>query len=620
MYPGLVLQGRYRVLQQLGKGGLSQTFDIDDRGTVKVLKVLTLDRFYDDDSKQKAIARFNREAEVLIRLTHPGVPKVDPDGYFTEAIADQEPLHCLVMEKIIGLNLSQWLQNQGNQPIEQTQAIAWLEQLCSILSRIHQEGLIHRDIKPSNIMLKPNGQLVLIDFGGVREVTETYSRTATGSALISLGYSPTEQIEGRAVFQSDFFAIGRTFVHLLTGRTPSEFIPDSNTGKLLWHDSAPQISKSLAELIDYLMAQFPGRRPQTIQEILRHLTLLAAKDPKSQSPKRDAIQPSQNAIAPPKQELFRTLVNFLQPPADSPNIWEKAALVHTFEGHTSGVSSIAISPDNQVLASGSYDCTIKLWSVQTKELLNTLKGHRDRVTSIAISPNAQLLASSSYDGTIKLWSLRTGDLLHTLTGNAGRIHSITFSPNSRALMGSSGQGTQLWDVYTGKQLRVLESQHSKAVRIVTFSPDGRSCVVGSLDGTMELWNPNIGRFLRAFPGQIGGVTSLAFSKDGQFLASSIGRKLLLWNPATGELLNVLSSQAGTSISVTFSPDGQTLASGGDKDIELWHPHTGKLLWTLQGHTDSVRSVAFSPDGSKLISGSFDKTIRLWRPVSNIMRV
>ncbi len=85
-------------------------------------------------------------------------------------------------------------------------------------------------------------------------------------------------------------------------------------------------------------------------------------------------------------------------------------------------------------------------------------------------------------------------------------------------------------------------------------------------------------------------------------------QLMLWDPATGKLINTLASQTEGSVSVAFSPDGQLLASGGNKEIELWNPQTGKRLCRLVGHTDSVRSVTFSPDGNLLVSGSSDKTI------------
>ncbi|MGK7888832.1 MAG: CHASE2 domain-containing protein [Leptolyngbyaceae cyanobacterium] len=260
---------RYTILKPLGQGGFSQTFEVDDGGTVKVLKVLLEDY-------PLAVKLFQREFKVLSQMDHPGIPQVEDDGYFMLAASDPtQATHCLVMERIPGLDLRQWLYKRHNEPLEEETALDWLAQLAEILTQLHQQQCFHRDIKPSNIMLRPNGQLALIDFGAVREITETYlekqADDITRTNLYSRGYTPMEQIQGRAVPESDFFALGRTFVHLLTGSNPSTFLAER--GVLLWQSCAPHISVALAHLIDQLMAPFPDDRPQSPEAIA---TLIAA--------------------------------------------------------------------------------------------------------------------------------------------------------------------------------------------------------------------------------------------------------------------------------------------------------------------------------------------------------
>jgi CHASE2 domain-containing sensor protein len=263
--PDTIIQDRYRILSSLGKGGFSQTYTVDDHGTTKVLKVLM-------ENYPKAVDLFQREAKILSQLDHPGIPSVDADGYFIiDPDGALQDLHCLVMELIPGVDLRQWLGDLHNQPVSNDQAIDWLQQITEILGTIHHYHCFHRDIKPSNIMLRPNGQLALIDFGAVREVTETYLQKCaddiTRTHVYSRGYTPIEQMQGRAVPESDFFALGRTFVHLMTGDNPLEFSTNAHTGRLLWRDDAPQISPALADLIDCLMAPFPGQRPKCTEDI-----------------------------------------------------------------------------------------------------------------------------------------------------------------------------------------------------------------------------------------------------------------------------------------------------------------------------------------------------------------
>ena len=165
----LELLGRYRILRLLSdKTGFGKVYQAYEQDTPKILKVLKEDLSRD----AKAVELFQQEVTVLQQLIHPGIPQVD--GYFQYQTRNGLGLHCFVMEQIEGPNLEQWLKQQENRPISQAQAIAWLKQLATILDVVHGQQYLHRDIKPSNIMIRPNGQLVLIDFGTARQITTTY--------------------------------------------------------------------------------------------------------------------------------------------------------------------------------------------------------------------------------------------------------------------------------------------------------------------------------------------------------------------------------------------------------------------------------------------------------------
>ncbi|WP_375500902.1 protein kinase [uncultured Nostoc sp.] len=262
----MLLQGRYRVLKQLGQGGFGNTFEVDECGKTKVLKVLT-------EKNPKAIELFQQEAKVLSQLNSAGIPKVEPDGYFTVLPKNSfVPLHCLAMEKIEGVNLEQWMEFRNYQRLSEAQALNWLKQLVEILALVHAHQYFHRDIKPQNIMLRPSGQLVLIDFGAVRQITTTILAGNSHTRIISQGYSPPEQQNGYSVQQSDFFALGRTFIFLLTGKEPQDkAIYDPLTNELHWRNYAVNISPFLADLIDHLMAYTANQRPENTGVILQKL-------------------------------------------------------------------------------------------------------------------------------------------------------------------------------------------------------------------------------------------------------------------------------------------------------------------------------------------------------------
>jgi serine/threonine protein kinase len=321
----LLLEGRYRVIQQLGGGGFGKTYEVKDsqawqesESDLKVLKILTYNH-------PKYVELFQREAQFLSRLNHPGIPKVEADAYFAYFPHNSsDPLHCLVMEKIEGLDLKEYITRKGS-CITEKRAIQWLMQLSSILKAIHSHNFFHRDIKPSNIMLRADGQLVLIDFGTAREVTDTYvSKRSEGqvTGLFSAGYSPLEQLNGQAVPQSDFFALARTFVFLLTGRHPSEFY-DSYVDDLHWREAAPNVSSLFADFLDRMMARLPSQRPQSAETILQDLEeiyrSLYGSDPYSRM-KRTATSESASPKEVPRVDLAAMKTTQLLPdnPASTP--------------------------------------------------------------------------------------------------------------------------------------------------------------------------------------------------------------------------------------------------------------------------------------------------------------
>ena len=259
----LLIDGRYRVQRLLGQGGFGLTYQVLDLNSKpKVLKVLT-------DNHPKYVELFRQEARVLEIMNHPGIPRIDLNGYFTYYPQDaKEPLHCIVMEKIEGLNLEEYLLKRGNRPI-----LRWLAELSLILEQVHSLNFFHRDIKPSNIMLKANGCLVLIDFGTARQVSDSYiEKQSAGliTGVVSSGYTPIEQMRGKAVKQSDFYALGGTMIFLLTASSPLEFY-NSQKDKIEWSKAVDNISPEFASLIDSMISSFPINRPKNAREIFQEI-------------------------------------------------------------------------------------------------------------------------------------------------------------------------------------------------------------------------------------------------------------------------------------------------------------------------------------------------------------
>ncbi|MEA5616330.1 serine/threonine-protein kinase [Cronbergia sp. UHCC 0137] len=281
----LQLLDRYYPLNPLGSGGFAQIYTVWDEKTQteKVLKVLV-------EESSKALELFIQEAEVLSNFRHPGVPRVDADGYFQLNLTIPKPhqLACLVMEKIDGQTLEE-IRRSYPQGCPEDAVLNWFSQAVKILQELHKRQIIHRDIKPSNLMLRSPAptailqaeQLVLIDFGGAKQFSGMILRSHSPSTrLYSSGYSPPEQVVGGNVGPAaDFYALGRTMIELLTGKCPQD-LEDPITGKLLWRNRC-NVDPRLAELLDQMIQEDVRSRPGHAAIIQRRLQKILKSSPQS---------------------------------------------------------------------------------------------------------------------------------------------------------------------------------------------------------------------------------------------------------------------------------------------------------------------------------------------------
>ena len=284
-------------------------------------------------------------------------------------------------------------------------------------------------------------------------------------------------------------------------------------------------------------------------------------------------------------------------------------------GHAS-LSSLALSPDGSILASGSGDWQgpVRLWDAARRIPIATLEGHTDRVTSVSFSTDGVLLASGSWDRTVKLWDVGTRTLVETLGGHRGGVSSVSFSSDGATLASAGGWNdatVRLWDVATREETGILEG-HAKSVESVAFSPpDGALLASGGgyEDRTVKLWDVATRDLIGTLEGHESEVFGVAFAPGGNVLASVSRDGTRLWTVRTREPIANLEGAGGQS--VAFSPDGTKLASGSWRTVRLWDVETREQIATLEGHSGSVHSVAFLSDGTALASGSEDGTMLLW---------
>lgn len=245
------------------------------------------------------------------------------------------------------------------------------------------------------------------------------------------------------------------------------------------------------------------------------------------------------------------------------------------------------------------------------------------INAITFSPDGTQLAIAGVNG-ITVYDTYTGETLALLPSSMGHMTTLAVSPGNRIVASADEDSTiHLWNTQTREHITDFTS-HTDPVIALAFSPDGNMLASGSFK-EIRLWDLTLGQMRRAtvLHGHRDMVTTLAFSPDSKTLASaSFYGTILLWDLETFQLRHNLSAHTDAILALAFSPDNQTLASGGywssdaESTIRMWHIHTGHLLATFEDHTTPVLALAFASEvygvnGSPLVSAGWDNTIRMW---------
>ena len=267
--------------------------------------------------------------------------------------------------------------------------------------------------------------------------------------------------------------------------------------------------------------------------------------------------------------------------------------------HTdAGSGRVAFSADGTTLVSNS----LRFWDVATGEALQPLTGHTSGVYSVAFSPDGRTLAGGSYDNTIRLWDAATGEPIHTLTGHTRGVFSVAFSADGTILASCAGnwysedKTIRLWDVKTGS-LRATLTGHTKAPYGIAFSPDDTTLISTSEDRTIRVWDVRNGKLVKVLGVPCTATSGPAMSPDGRFIAVGDGwARVLLIDPTTDKIIGSFHGHEMITKTVSINPDGSVLASASaDGTIILWDltPFTATEQPPPE-QSDSVRVVYFQP--------------------------
>ena len=253
-----------------------------------------------------------------------------------------------------------------------------------------------------------------------------------------------------------------------------------------------------------------------------------------------------------------------------PELPPGVSLRHTLTGHSGVIIGVAVTGDGRWAVSGSDDKTLKVWDLESGQVLRTLEGHSGGVSSVALTPDGQRAVSASHDKTLKVWDLESGQELRTLEGHPDWVRSVAVTGDGRRAVSASDDSTlKVWDLESGEALRTLEG-HRGYVFSVALTGDGRRAVSASQDQTLKVWDLESGEALRALEGHTDWVRSIALTGDGRRVVSgSDDRTVRLWDLDTARLLHSLEEHKGYVFSVALFQNKLLASKSGDQTIMLW---------------------------------------------------
>jgi uncharacterized protein (TIGR03067 family) len=644
---------RYRIVELLGQGGMGAVYKAQhllmDR--LVALKVINAELL----GNPAAIERFRREVKAAAKLTHPNIVT----AYDAEQAGDS---HFLVMEFVEGQSLARLLAEQGPLPV--AQACEYARQAALGLQHAFEKGMVHRDVKPANLMLTPQGQVKVLDFGLARFAQESQpavlpeatsaagpsaeSLTQVGAVMGTLDYIAPEQVgeAHTADIRADIYSLGCTLYDLLAGHPP--FPNETALHKALAHvvktarpltELRKDVPQALAKVVARMMAKDPVRRYPTPAAVAQALAPFAA-------PRRRRrllvclgvlliCLGLAGAVYAPTVYRFVTNQGELVIAYDDPEAAARLRTELVIRDRTHGREH-RLQPGRHDLPAGEYEVealTASEVPLFTDKVVLPRGGRLPFTVSLA--PGLALLEEEKarLQGTWITFSYEIngkpapehkcsslvikGDGWVCFTSDGRLVSKGVFILNPMAAPrwldardtegANAGRLTPQIYRLEGDVLTICFSQQSRPAEFATAPGSGRGLSRARREPPAPAQPPDQ---VHCFTGHTSPVKAVTFSPNGRFALSGSGwpngtdRSMRLWDVETGRQIRQFGWHVGYVQCVAFSPNGRQVASGStDQTIRLFDTDSGKEIHRLSTPTQIfVNGVAFLPKGDRLFSG------------------
>jgi WD40 repeat protein/tRNA A-37 threonylcarbamoyl transferase component Bud32 len=645
--------GDYRVLRELGQGGMGVVFLAEDTQLKRLVALKTMRP--EAAAAAAARERFLREAQAIAALKHDHVVTIHQVG-------EEGGVPFLAMEFLEGESLEERLKRESKLPLPEVLRIG--RQAAEGLVAAHARGLIHRDVKPGNIWLEASpgepgasatgGRVKLLDFGLVRPGEDVATLTESGTVIGTPAYMAPEQARAEPIdARCDLFSLGCVLYRMVTGALP---FPGKDVMSVLVALSSkepeppralnPDVPPPLSALILRLLAKDPADRPASAREVVQALAAVEEAAPGASS------EPAAPARASPRWRfglvgmgvavLLAVLAGavYLFAPMVLRIATNKGELVIAADDkdvevtvkHPDGNTEVHIIDHHQqrewVLRPGDYEIDVKEkdGAQFATRKLTLRRGEREVVKAELVlaeaerpvepprpEPPAARPTEPPADLVLLDEPVVEGVLGDGRMRHWRRVTSITFSADGKLLAtGSIDATARVWDPATGQERAQLGVKgFGGDVFSVAFHPTRKLLATGTGDKRARVWDLNTGTTELSVYME-GWVNTVAFSPDGRLLAVMAGKTGKVVEADTGKEVftmpgaNLTSKEfagmEGIAGGAAFRPDGKLLACRADDGVKLLDPATGKQQELLKD-PKTVSCLAWSVDGKRLVTGT-----------------
>ena len=629
--------GKYLVERCLGEGAMGTVYLATDSDLQRPV-ALKIPKF-EAAATEEIRERFFVEARAAAALRHTNLCPVYEVG-------EIDGRCFLAMAYIDGRPLSDFVSPDHPLPVDQVATI--ITRLADGLAHAHSRDVVHRDLKPSNVIIDPQREPILTDFGLARQsgTPDAARLTGTGTILGSPAYMSPEQARGRLHEigpRSDVYSLGVMFYELLTGRLPFEGGIAEVLAQVINDEPDPPsairqgLDPQLETICLDMMAKPLDRRTASAAEVAVEINAWLARQSDTATSSGianlDAFD-SSKAVGDARREQLendRHLADALigqgrlsmaarivdaMSGVDDPRYrefseWARSRKLDIQKSRRPGlvVSYTAADGTRFIDISGRLFRARTIWIATAIVMVTCLVTLEWYFNHSPPNDPVQLAVSQT---TPTAPDNETPDDPTGETSNPGESEPGLPLPLTAQPPPTTPQPTPP-AVSPRTDGPMVLSGHSEEVRQVVFSSDSRLLISGSEDSSVRIWDATSGRMLLNCTGHDDTVESVAINPAGSMIASGGADDLIrLWNPVTGKPLGILRGHEDTVTHVDFTSDGKTLVSASDDNtVRLWDLQARKETRLFNGHSDSVNVAEFNHDATRILSAGADTDVVLW---------